>query len=191
MKVEQIIETINDYFEKEEFHYDFDETILRYDYGFRLDGVINRVGCNLVVDADGDGCLITAYPEIGVSEKTRDELEHFLFRMNCNMIRGTWQIDDNEIRYLRNTYLEGDKAVLTYEMLDAAIYAVATVIEHYADSIVSVIAGAVTADEEIKKLFEDEEANSENGDADENGDKELSREETVNSVFLWLNGSNQ
>ena len=55
MKVEQIIETINDYFEKEEFHYDFDETILRYDYGFRLDGVINHAGCNLVGDADGDG----------------------------------------------------------------------------------------------------------------------------------------
>lgn len=192
MKVEQITETINEYFEKEEFHYDFDETILRYDYGFRLDGVINRVGCNLVVDADGDGCLITAYPEIGVSEKTRDELEHFLFKLNCNMIRGTWQIDDNEIRYLRNISLEGDEAVLTYEMLDAAIYTAATVIEHYADSIVLVIAGASTADEEIKKLFEDEE-DSEKKDAgeDEDKDKDLSREETVNSVFLWINGSNQ
>jgi hypothetical protein len=192
MKVEQIIESINNFFEKEEFHYEFDETILRYDYGFRLDGVINRAGCNLVVDADGDGCIITAYPEIGIPEKTMGELEHLLFKMNCNMLRGTWQIDDNEIRYVKNISLEGDSAVLTYEMLDACIYASATVIEHYADSIVAVIAGASTADEEIKKLFEDEgDSEKEDAEEDEDNDKDLSREETANSVFLWLNGGDQ
>lgn len=190
MKVEQIIESINDYFEKEEFHYDFDDTILRYDYGFKLDGVINHAGCNLVVDADGDGCIVTAYPEIGVSEKTRNELEKFLFKMNCNLIRGTWQIDDDEIRYVKYISLEGDDAVLTFEMLDSGVYAAATVIEHYSDSIMSVIAGASTSDEEIKKLFENEE-DSENEVADKYTDEERSKEETTNSVFLWLNGNNQ
>ncbi|WP_026658166.1 hypothetical protein [Butyrivibrio sp. AC2005] len=191
MKVDQILESVNNYLEKEELHFDYDENIMRYDYGFRLDGVISSIGCNLVVDEDGNGCTITAYPEIGIEKKTRRELEHLLFLLNCNIYRGTWQIDDNnEIRYVKYISLEGDDAVLTYEMLDNGIYAAGSLMQRYADSIVSAIVGASTADEEIGKLFKTDEADTTDKDEDSNDDKdkESSRDDSANSVFMWIKG---
>jgi hypothetical protein len=200
MRLEDVIKSINNFVEKEGLCCEYDENHLRYDFSFQPEGVISLVRTNLVIDYDGDGCLFTTYPEIGIVERTRGELEHLLFQINCHIYRGMWQIAFDEIRYVKSLVISGDDAVLTDEMLGECIYAGGNVVEHYADAIVAVISGASTAEVELQKLFgsdgeDDEDAEEEEmEDAEEEEDatskqsvNEIS-EETAESIILWLKG---
>jgi hypothetical protein len=212
MIVSEIINSINEFMEKEEMIYEYDEEKLRYNFGFNLDNaVVLHVDCVLGIDADGEDILVAGYPEIRLKEETRHELEAFLFGIDCRGFRGIWQIDGEDLRYLRCVPLDGN-ASITYEILDAAVFSIPYIVTKYIDSIVAIVLGYTTAKKELEKFFPEEEGESDESDSDETGgtscedaaDSHNSFSETAaddtgsdsaakvfDTMFLWIKGDQQ
>ncbi len=192
MTVDAIVENIRDFLEREGFHYDFDEEILRFDIGFAIDGPIKSINCMIAADIDGDGCTAIGWPNIGIDKNNERELESLLFRINSNLLNGIWQIVDNEVRYTKWISLEGD-AVLTDEMLSQCIYGIGHTIKKYCPSILAVNINCSTADEEIRKLYGSEENDSDE-ESEDDPDKETpedppnySTNKFDNGYIFWMN----
>lgn len=166
MIVSEIINSINEFMEKEEMIYEYDEEKLRYNFGFNLDNaVVLHVDCVLGIDAEGEDILVAGYPEIKLKEETRHELEAFLFGINCRAFRGIWQIDGEDLRYVRCVPLDGN-AMITYEMLDSAVFSIPYIVTKYIDSIVAIVLGYTTAEKELEKFFDEKEEESDEADSD-------------------------
>ncbi len=194
MNPSDVVNRIAEYFDKEEITYNYDEEIMRFDYGFCVDNeIVQKADCLILVDTDGDDCQIVGYPNIKAKPSTKKELESLLFGINCNRLRGLWQLHNDEVRYIRSLTLEGN-AVLTDEMLDAAVYTIPRIIARYADSMIVVVMGYSTAADELKKLFEetddseDQDAEAENQDEDtEDGSKQTEYNfYALESILLWV-----
>ena len=189
MNASDVINRITEYFDKEELKYDYNEELMRFDYGFCVDNeIVQKADCLILVDSDGDDCQIVGYPNIKAKLETKKELEFLLFGINCNMYRGAWQLCDDEVRYIRSLALEGD-AVLTDEMLEVAVFSVPHIIAKYADSMVSVAMGYSTADDELKKLdCEEENVENQSEEAEEISNPAERNADELESILLWVKG---
>ncbi|WP_029232611.1 hypothetical protein [Butyrivibrio sp. VCB2006] len=189
MNASDVINRITEYFDKEELKYDYNEELMRFDYGFCIDNeIVQKVDCLILVDSDGDDCQIVGYPNIKAKLETKKELESLLFGINCNTFRGIWQLCNDEVRYIRTLALEGD-AVLTDEMLDMAVFSVPNIIAKYADSMVAVVMGYSKADDELKKLYdEDGDADDQSEDAEETSNQTECNFDELESILLWVKG---
>ena len=188
MNASDVIDKITEYFDKEELKYDYNEELMRFDYGFCIDNeIVQKADCLILVDSDGDDCQIVGYPNIKAKQETKKELESLLFGINCNMFRGMWQLCKDEVRYIRSLALEGD-AVLTDEMLDMAVFSVPNIIAKYADSMIAVVMGYSTADDELKKLYEEEDTEDQSEEAEETSDQKEYDFDELESILLWVKG---
>ena len=190
MIASDIVNRITEYFDKEELTYEYNEELMRFDYGFCVDNeIIQKADCLIVVDSEGDDCQLVGYPNIKAKPSTKKELEWLLFGINCNMFRGMWQLGSNdEVRYIRSLALEGD-AVLTDEMLEMAVFSVPNIIAKYADSMIAVVMGYSTAAEELKKLYPDaDDAEDQEKEAEDSSDQTEYDFDALESILLWVKG---
>lgn len=188
MNASDVINRIAEYFDKEELKYDYNEELMRFDYGFCIDNeIVQKADCLILVDSDGDDCQIVGYPNIKAKPETKKELESLLFGINCNMFRGMWQLCKEEVRYIRSLALEGD-AVLTDEMLDMAVFSVPNIIAKYADSMIAVVMGYSTAEDELKKLYEGEDTEDQSEEVEENSTQTEYDFDELESILLWVKG---
>ncbi len=188
MNASDVINRITEYFDKEELKYDYNEELMRFDYGLCIDNeIVQKADCLILVDSEGDDCQIVGYPNIKAKQETKKELEALLFGINCNSFRGVWQLCNDEVRYIRSLALEGD-AVLTDEMLDMAVFSVPNIIAKYADSMVAVVMGYSTADDELKKLYEEEDTEDQSEVAEANSNQTEYDFDELESILLWVKG---
>ena len=55
MNASDVINRITEYFDKEELKYDYNEELMRFDYGFCIDNeIVQKADCLILVDSDGD-----------------------------------------------------------------------------------------------------------------------------------------
>ncbi|WP_026658176.1 hypothetical protein [Butyrivibrio sp. AC2005] len=190
MVAKDIVEAIDNFLKKEDFRYEYDEERLRFDFVFGLDETVAKsLSCNIVVDKDGDDCSITGYPSIGGIKRNITDVKLLLFEINCHMGRGTWQLDsDNEVRYTLTMPLEGD-ATITEEMLDCFVYIVPGAVKEYVDSIAAVSMGCSTVEDEVAKLFKNDDEEPEAGtDVDEGVSKTEPKtaEDPIESILFMV-----
>ena len=157
MRTDILFETINSFMHSQDIDYIFDDKDLFYNFEFEMSGdPLESLKCYLSVDPEGYDIICGANIDVEIKEETKNELEKLLFAYDCRMFGGVFQIADDKVRYVRCMTICGDDAVLTDEMLEDNILSVPEVVENRYASIVSVIEGKTTAEEEIKKYNFDE-----------------------------------
>ena len=69
-----------------------------------------------------------------------------------------------------------------------AVFSVPNIIAKYADSMIAVVMGYSTADDELKKLYEEEDTEDQSEEAEENSNQTEYDFDELESILLWVKG---
>ena len=151
--IASLVKDIKEMLDKKSMSYSVSEyDLTRINYRrLQRTGIIGGMYGEIIIDDEYNTCVSVAYPNIRVNPKTRRELESLLFRINCNLVFGMWQIINEEIRYIRSAIFPGKKGPIQM-LFECLINDVFDVVEQYETAILEVSLGELTEREALGEM---------------------------------------
>ncbi len=106
-----LVQTVKEMLDRKGIQYDvdvWDVTEIFYQKATKA-GILSEMHGSIIIDEEYNTCVTTVYPNIKVEQRTRRELEKLLFRINCHMVLGMWQIKGDRVRYVRSAIFPREK----------------------------------------------------------------------------------
>ena len=157
MDSQMIIDGMRDYLDAQGWNYDYDAEKQLIRTGINIKNHVKSLKIFITVN----GSVLSTYfiPAVNGDTEEYTELLKFLNFANWNMTSGSFELDpsDGEIRFRYSVRLN-DFEAFPESCADAAIVIPAMMYQKYGDSIATLCFGYSSAEEEIQKIHEAEEA---------------------------------
>lgn len=152
----QLKDCIQNYFEKDEWHYTFDEQRRSFKAGINLDVKLNR--CDIIVEIKEDYYLVYGMIALNADTACMNAVSEYLHRVNYGLKFGSFEFDlrDGEIRY--KMYVDcGDNCdcIPSESVIQRSLEIPALMFEKYGDGLLGIMFGNLTPKEAIA-LSEDD-----------------------------------
>lgn len=149
----EIARKINNWFDKDNWKYTFDEEKGVFKTGIQIHGKLKR--CMVYIAVEEESFQSYGTIDIGVDEDKIDDVAVFLTRVNFGLKYGNFELDyrDGEIRYQYAVDCHGGM-MLTDEIIGRAVYVPALMFQKYGDGLLAVLFGISSPEETIAKIEE-------------------------------------
>ena len=133
---QEISQCVQELLEKDDWNFEFDEEKGVFRFSLTLDSKLNILHYYITVRESG-------YISYGVlpiaANDHKTEMAEFLTRANYGLNNGNFELDyrDGEIRF--KCYVNCDGVLPSDQIIRDSIFAPATIVDHYADGILSVL----------------------------------------------------
>ena len=147
-----IANEINNYLTNDNWHFSFDEKRGVFSFGLTLKGKIKAVNYRIRICADD--YVVYAISPIGANERDETMMSsmcEFVCRANYGLKNGNFELDmrDGEIRF--KYFVDCEATTPTMEMIRNSIHCPAAMFDRYADGIVGIIFGNLSAKEAVEQ----------------------------------------
>ncbi len=151
MQIEKMIDAVRDFLDEREYHYEYfaEKDVLKLNF----DVTSKLKHAQVFFDFKEDGYLVYVYSPLDGDEKNPDEMLRFLAMVNCCMINGNFEFDnqDGTIRYKIFVDTAGLEE-LPKEIIDDSIGVGLSMMGVYGDGIAALALGFSDAETEMKKV---------------------------------------
>ena len=149
---ENIANAINTYLTENDWHFSFDDNRGVFQFGLSLRGKIKSLRYILYVKKDD--YIVYAISPLGADaedEKMMAVTAEFICRADYGLKNGNFELDmrDGEIRY--KCFVDCEGIIPTADMIRNSIHCPAAMFEQYAEGIVGILFGNMTAKEAVGK----------------------------------------
>lgn len=155
---ENIKTIIQDYLDRDEWHYTFDEEQHFFKAGIKLDGKLNR--CDIIIDIREEYYLVYGMIALSADEKCLNAILEYIHRINYGLKFGSFELDlrDGEIRYKMYVDCGNDCDCMPSEsVIQRSLEMPALMFEKYGDGFLNIMFGNVSPEEAIKMVEEETE----------------------------------
>lgn len=158
---QELANLVKQWLDAEDFHYNFDEELGRFDYGVQCNTKFNQLRCIIGI---GETYIVFYYicPLHATSEQLASIAE-FITRANYGLTLGCFELDfnDGEIRYRMTANCDG--ILPSPAILNDCFILPINMFERYGDALASVLLDFSTAKEAIEKVENRYHDNDDNG----------------------------
>ena len=149
---EQIKNCIQNYLDKNEWYYTFDEEDIFFRAGIKIDGKLSR--CDLIIDIGKSFYLVYAKIALSADPNNINAVSEYLHRANFGLKLGSFELDhsDGEIRYKMYVDCGDDCDCMPSEsVIRRSLEMPASMLEIYGDGLMRVLLGVATPEEAIEE----------------------------------------
>jgi hypothetical protein len=150
MEQEQIVDSVRDWLDGDDWHYEYNAEKHLIKAGVNLKSKIKSG--RIYIDIKDDCYLVYLYAPISGDKDNLGELAKYLTMANYGLYNGNFELDvrDGEIRYKTFVNCDGIDS-LSPEVIKDSIYVGWVMMDRYGDGIAALALGFSDADTEIKK----------------------------------------
>ncbi len=196
MVVNEIVEAIERFLDRNEYSYLYNPKYLRFDFNYPLtSSVLISVRCVLIIQADGKGCWVKGLTGIKARNKENKELDRFFLGIKDKLKNVGWQIYRKDIELVTHIDFEGCD-ILSDSLLNKMIHFIPQIIDNLANSIIKISMGISDAETELYSINIEEirKSTASNNGKEKLKDCDVSIEmkavevgsEVLDSILLWI-----
>ena len=152
---EQIKVSIQNYLEKDEWHYTFDEEQHFFKAGIKIDGKLNR--CDIIIDIREEYYLVYGMIALNADEKCLNDISEYIHRINYGLKFGSFELDlrDGEIRYKMCVDCGDDCDCMPSEsVIQRSLEMPALMFEKYGNGLLDIMFKNISPEDAIKNAEE-------------------------------------